>query len=294
MAELKLEGVMTALVTPFTEDGEVDYEGFRENLKYQMKNGIKGLVVLGTTGETPTLKPEEKEQLVKASVEEAKGKVPVIAGTGTNSTEKTVEESKKAEELGADALLVVTPYYNKPTEEGIYRHFKEVNDNVSIPIIVYNIAGRTGKNIETPVMKRLADLDNIKAVKEASGSISQITDVIHQIPGFRVLAGDDAMTFPLMALGGHGVISVTSNIMPAEMAGLCDAMLNGDMEGGRKEHFRLLPFFKACFLETNPIPIKEAMNIKGLPAGGYRLPLCRMRDENIEKLKEVMRGMKLA
>ena len=293
MAEFKFEGVMTALITPFTEEGDVDYEGFRENIRYQLGNSINGLVVLGTTGETPTLGDEEKEKLASITVEEAKGKVPVVVGTGTNSTEKTVAESKKAEELGADALLVVTPYYNKPTEEGIYQHFRAVNDAVSIPIIVYNIAGRTGKNIETHVMKRLAELENIMAVKEASGSISQITEVIEQIPELKVLAGDDAMTFPLMALGGHGVISVTSNIMPAEMSGLCSAMLEGKMEEGRKEHFRLLPFFRACFLETNPIPIKAAMKLKGLPSGDYRLPLCSMKDENLEKLRKVMQEMKL-
>lgn len=292
MAELKLQGALTAMITPF-KDGEVDIEGFRKNIRYQIEKGISGLVVLGTTGETPTLDEKEKEELIKVSVEESKGEVPVIIGTGTNSTEKTVSESKKAEELGADALLVVTPYYNKPTDEGIFQHFKAVDDAVSIPIIVYNIAGRTGKNIETPVLKRIAGLKNVIAVKEASGNINQMMDVLEHIPELTVLSGDDGLTFPLMALGGKGIISVASNLLPKEMAELCSLALKGDMEGARKMHFRLLPFFKAEFIETSPIPIKAAMNLKGLPAGGYRLPMCEMKQDNLEKLKKVMKDMKI-
>jgi len=293
MTELKLQGAITAIITPFKEKGEVDYEGYRKNVQFQLENGINGLVVLGTTGETPTLNAEEKEKLINISVEEAKGKVPVIIGTGTNSTEKTVAESKKAEELGADALLVVTPYYNKPTNEGIYLHFKAVNDKVNIPIIVYNIAGRTGKNIETPVMKRLAGLSNIVAVKEASGNIDQMGDVLEQIPELTVLSGDDGLTFPLMAMGGKGIVSVASNLLPKEMVELCDLMLAGKTEEARKLHFKLLPFFSAEFIETNPIPIKAAMHLKGMAAGGYRLPMCELRPENLEKLKKVMQDMEI-
>ncbi|PIN86365.1 4-hydroxy-tetrahydrodipicolinate synthase [Candidatus Woesearchaeota archaeon CG10_big_fil_rev_8_21_14_0_10_44_13] len=293
MPRIEFRGAMTAMVTPFTQDGEVDYEGFRKNIRFQLKNRINGIVVMGTTGESPTLNREEKEKLIRVSVEEAKGKTPVIIGTGTNDTAKCVDESRRAEELGADALLVVTPYYNKPTDEGIYLHFKAINDAVSIPIIVYNIAGRTGKNIETSVMKRLAGLKNIAAVKEASGNISQMMDVLEQVPGMTVLCGDDALTFPLMALGGEGIISVASNLLPAEMVQLCGLMLRGKTEEARKLHFRLLPFFKAEFIETNPIPIKAAMNMKGLAAGGYRLPMCEMRPENLQKLRKVMQDMKI-
>ncbi len=293
MKQPLFRGAYTAMITPFTQEGSVDYDGLRANIVFQLNHGINGLVILGTTAETPTLTDDEKEKIITFTVTEVKGRVPVIVGTGTNSTEKTVHASRKAKELGATGLLIVTPYYNKPTDEGIYQHFAAVDRAVDLPLIVYNIAGRTGKNIATPLMKRLATLRHVVAVKEASGDLNQMMEVLQQIPNLTVLCGDDALTFPLMALGGQGIVSVVSNLIPKEMVHLCDLMLAGKTEEARALHFQLLPFFRAAFLETNPIPIKAAMNLKGYAAGGYRLPLCSMQEENFVKLKKVMQDMKL-
>ncbi len=289
---MEFKGAITALVTPFTRDGAVDFRGLESNVQHQLDNGINGLLPLGTTGETPTLTAEEQQKIVECVVGLAKGKVPIIVGTGTNSTKKTIENTKKAEQWGADAALVVTPYYNKPTNKGIIEHFKAVAESVEIPIIVYNIAGRTGKNIDTPTMKKLAEIKNIIGVKEASGDINQIMEVL-QIPNFTVLSGDDGMTFPLMALGGKGIISVASNLVPDKVVAMTDAALEGRWEEARKLHFELLPLFKVIFIETNPIPIKAAMTMKGLAGGSYRLPMCEMEEANKEKLRQVLEQMNL-
>ncbi len=293
---MELKGTYTALVTPF-KDGEVDYEGLKENIRYQIKEGITGILVLGTTGETPTLTDKEKEEIIRVAVAEAKGKVKVMVGTGTNSTEHSIENTRLAKKLGADCVLIVTPYYNKPTNEGIFRHFKAVNDAVDIPIVVYNIQGRTGRNIETPVLQRISELKNVIGVKEASGSIDQMGEVVNQIamknPRFSVMSGDDSMTLPLIAVGGKGVISVVSNLVPGRLVEMVNAGLEGDFEKARALHHELLPFFKGAFIETNPIPIKEAMNLCGMAAGGYRLPMCEMMSQNKEKLKSILAGMGL-
>lgn len=290
---VRIEGAITAMVTPFTESGELDVEGMKRNVEFQIANGISGLVPLGTTGESPTVSDEERETVIRTVVEAAAGKVPVIVGTGTNSTEHSIELSQQAEELGADAVLVVSPYYNKPTQEGLYRHFKAIAEAVSIPVVVYNIQGRTSVNIETAALARMAQsCSNIVAVKEASGNVAQMMDVLDQLPkAFSVVSGDDNLTLPLMSLGGRGVISVVSNLIPRKVSDMCAAGLRGDFATARKLHFEMLPLFKAAFIETNPIPIKTAMNMAGLAAGPVRMPLCEMQSANVEKLRAVLQKM---
>lgn len=295
---IRLRGAFTAMITPMKEDGSIDYDGYRKLLRFQMEEGIDGLVPLGTTGETPTLDEDEEQRIIDVVMEEVRAfekergvKVPVVLGAGSNNTRDAVRYTKRAKKAGADAALVVTPYYNKPSSEGIFRHFEAVS-RVGIPILVYNIAGRTGKNIDTPTLSRIADLPNIAGVKEASGSISQMTDVIATIkskhPDFAVLSGDDAMTLPLLASGGDGVVSVVSNAAPALVSEMVRAALAGDYEAARKIHYRLLPFFKAAFVDGNPTSIKYAMRVKGLPSGSVRLPLVDVHDEAKKIIEEAL------
>ena len=295
---IRLRGAFTAMITPMKEDGSIDYDGYRKLLRFQMEEGIDGLVPLGTTGETPTLDEDEEQRIIDVVMEEVRAfekergvKVPVVLGAGSNNTRDAVRYTKRAKKAGADAALVVTPYYNKPSSEGIFRHFEAVS-RVGIPILVYNIAGRTGKNIDTPTLSRIADLPNIAGVKEASGSISQMTDVIATIkskhPDFAVLSGDDAMTLPLVASGGDGVVSVVSNAAPALVSEMVRAALSGDYEAARKIHYRLLPFFKAAFIDGNPTSIKYAMRVKGLPSGSVRLPLVDVHDEAKKIIEEAL------
>jgi len=295
---IRLRGAFTAMITPMKEDGSIDYDGYRKLLRFQMEEGIDGLVPLGTTGETPTLDEDEEQRIIDVVMEEVRAfekergvKVPVVLGAGSNNTRDAVRYTERAKKAGADAALVVTPYYNKPSSEGIFRHFEAVS-RVGIPILVYNIAGRTGKNIDTPTLSRIADLPNIAGVKEASGSISQMTDVIDTIkskhPDFAVLSGDDAMTLPLIACGGDGVVSVVSNAAPALVAEMVRAALSGDWEAARNIHYRLLPFFKAAFVDGNPTSIKYAMRVKGLPSGSVRLPLVDVHDEAKKIIEEAL------
>jgi 4-hydroxy-tetrahydrodipicolinate synthase len=294
----KLSGAFTALITPMKKNGDLDYDGFRDLVRFQIAQGIDGIVPLGTTGEAPTLEEDEEERLLRIAVEEAKGKVPVIAGAGSNSTKYAVKYTRRAKELGADAALVVTPYYNKPNDEGILRHF-EAAAAVGIPVIVYNIASRTGKTISTSLMKRLARIPGIAGVKEASGDLNQMGDIIQEIKlplmaegrEFAVFSGDDAFTLPLIALGGDGVISVISNLVPAETAALAKAALAGHVEEARKIHYRLLPLTKAAFVETNPIPIKTAVTWAGLPGGPVRLPLAPLSPASERILQEALDGL---
>jgi 4-hydroxy-tetrahydrodipicolinate synthase len=276
----RLKGAFTALITPMKENGDVDYEGFRRLINFQIESGIDGLVPLGTTGETPTLDDSEEERLIKIAVEEIRGRVPLIIGTGSNSTKSMVSYTKRAKDLGVDAVLVVTPYYNKPNDEGLIRHF-EAAAAVGIPVLIYNIASRTGRNIPAPLIRRLSHIPGIVGVKEASGDIIQMGDIIRDAVcpagagarDFAVLSGDDALTLPLIALGGDGIVSVASNLIPGKVAALTNACLSGNFEEGRRLHHKLLPFFQAAFIETNPVPIKAAMSWTGLPAGPSRLPL---------------------
>lgn len=284
-----VKGVYTALVTPFLEDGKFDEKGFKKNIQFQIKNGVDGLVPLGTTGESPSLTPTEKEQIIKIAVKEAKGNIPVMVGTGTYSTDSTIANTLMAQKLGADYALIVSPYYNRPPQQGIYLHFKAVADATTIPIMIYNIQGRTGQNIYTDTLKRLAQIPNIIGVKEASGNIGQVSDVIENLSkirtDFSIMSGDDASILNIMALGGHGVISVVSNLLPKQIKSLYDALAKEDYTSAREIHYQLSPFFRTAFIETNPIPIKAAMEHAGMASGKCRLPLCELLPENAEKLQ---------
>jgi len=298
-----LSGAFTALVTPMKENGDVDYDGFRRLINFQLEQGIDGLVPLGTTGETPTLDEDEEEKLIRIAVDEVKGAVPLIIGSGSNDTRHMVMYTRRAKDLGADAALVVTPYYNKPNDDGLYRHF-EAAAAIGIPIVVYNIASRTGRNIPTPLMEKITAIKGICGVKEASGDLNQMGDVLQSIAiprkgganPFYVISGDDAFTLPLISLGGNGVISVISNLAPARVKALTKACLAGDFEEGRRIHFELLPLVKAAFIETNPIPIKAAMSWAGHPVGPTRLPLGKLDSKNEAPLKAAMQklGIKTA
>jgi 4-hydroxy-tetrahydrodipicolinate synthase len=289
---LRLKGAFTALITPMKDNGDVDYEGLRRLVEFQINAGIDGLVPLGTSGENPTLDEEEEEELIAIVVKLAQGRVPVLIGTGSNSTRHTVKYTQRAKEMGADAALVVTPYYNKPNDDGLLRHF-EAAAEAGLPIVVYNIGSRTGRNINAPLMQKLSLIPGIIGVKEASGDINQMADVIAQIRGagreFTVLSGDDALTVPLLALGGDGVISVISNLVPAKVSAMVKAGLVGDFVEARRLHYELLPLVKAAFVETNPIPIKAAMGMAGLPAGPTRLPLGPLSLENERLLRAVLK-----
>jgi 4-hydroxy-tetrahydrodipicolinate synthase len=284
-----IRGCITAMATPFDKDLEVDYEGLRSNAEFQIRNGVSGLVPLGTTGESPTISESERTKIIRTVVSAANGRVPVIVGTGTNSTEHTIKYTREAKELGADAVLIVSPYYNKPSQEGLYRHFEAISRAVSIPIIVYNIASRTGVNIETQTMLRISALDNVIGVKESSGNMNQIMDAVDQLPDdFIVLSGDDHLALPIIALGGQGLISVVSNLLPNKVSSMIDAALSGNMKTARRLHYELMPIFKGAFIETSPVPIKTAMRLSGMPAGGVRLPLYEMSQNNLERLKSVL------
>jgi 4-hydroxy-tetrahydrodipicolinate synthase len=283
-------GSLVAMVTPF-RNGKVDEAKVRELVEFHVTSGTDALVPCGTTGESPTLSHDEHKRLVEIVVEAAAGRIAVVAGTGSNSTAEAIDLTKHAAHAGASGALVVNPYYNKPTQEGLYRHFRAVAESVSLPILVYNIQSRTAVNIETETMTRLArDCQNIVGVKEASGSLDQMSQVIAACgPDFAVISGDDNITLPLMAIGGAGVISVIANIVPRETAELTHAALEGDWKRARDLHYRLFPLARAAFLETNPIPIKEAMAMAGMLEPEFRLPMCRMSDTNRERLRAILK-----
>lgn len=290
----RFHGSIVALVTPF-RNGAVDEDKLRELVEFHVSNRTDGIVPCGTTGESPTLSHDEHKRVVEVVIEAARGRVQVIAGTGSNSTSEAIDLTRHAKRAGATGALVVNPYYNKPTQEGLYRHFRAIADTVDIPIVVYNIAGRTAVNVETDTLARLAkDCKNIVGVKEASGSLDQMTQVVLACgPEFAVLSGDDNLTLPLMAVGGVGVISVIANIVPRETAELTHAALNGDWKQARDLHHRLYPLCRAVFFETNPIPIKEAMAMMGMVEPEFRLPMCRMADANRERLRGVLKSLGL-
>ena len=286
-------GSMTALVTPFKR-GKVDEKALRSLVRAQVQAGTSALVPVGTTGESPTLSKAEADRVIKVTVAEAKGRVKVIAGTGSNSTAESVRRTKWARRAGADAALVVCPYYNKPTQQGVYRHYKAVSEECGLPLVVYTIPGRSVINITPETVAKLAGLKNIVAVKEASGSLAQMAEIIAAC-GDRValLSGDDSLTLPILALGGRGVISVAANLVPGEMAALVEEGLRGDFEAARRRHYRLLPLFKALFSETNPIGIKAAMAMAKLCGPEIRLPMTPMEPGNAKALKAAMRGLGL-
>ncbi|RPJ08524.1 MAG: 4-hydroxy-tetrahydrodipicolinate synthase [Spirochaetaceae bacterium] len=286
------KGVYTAIVTPFTKDNKIDEKVLRKLIDIQIENKISGIVPVGTTGESPTLSHEEHHRVIEIVIDQVKGRVPVIAGTGSNSTDEAIELTAHAKKAGASASLQVAPYYNKPTDEGFLRHFTAIADAVDLPMIVYNIPGRTGKNIENHVMLHLANHKNIVGVKEASGNIGQVMDLIQARPGdFCVLSGDDNLAYAMMALGAEGVVSVASNLIPAEMMKLVNLIFAGKWDEALLLHYSLLPLFKAIFIETNPIPIKAALAMKGLLQEIYRLPMCPMVQANREKLGRVLKEM---
>ena len=282
------QGSLVALVTPF-RDGKVDEPKLRELVEFHVANGTDAIIPCGTTGESPTLSHDEHKRVVEIVVEVARGRVPVVAGTGSNSTTEAIDLTAHAKKAGAAGALVVNPYYNKPTQEGLYRHFKAIAEAVDIPILVYNIQSRTAVNVETDTLARLAQIPNIVGVKEASGSLDQMTQVILACgQDFSVLSGDDNLTLPLMAVGGRGVISVVANIVPRDTAEMTHAALEGDWKRARDLFLRLFPLCRAMFIETNPIPVKEAMAMLGMIQPEFRLPLCRMGDANRERLKAVL------
>ncbi len=287
-------GCGTALVTPFRRDLSLDEAAVRKLVRRQLQAGINFLVPCGTTGENPTLTRAEHLRIVEITLEEAKGKVPVLAGAGGYNTQEVIELAREVEQLGADGILSVTPYYNKPTQEGLYQHFKAIAGAVRVPIILYSVQGRTGVNVEPATLARLAQIDNIVGVKEASGNITQMANVIQQVPEkFAVLSGDDAITLPLIALGGRGIISVVSNEIPAEMTQLAQLCLAGDFPAARKLQHKYLPLMEINFIESNPIPVKAAMALMGLLEPVYRLPMCPPKPENLARIEKVLEPLGL-
>jgi 4-hydroxy-tetrahydrodipicolinate synthase len=288
------KGVYTALITPFNKDGSLDAEALKDLVEFQIAEGISGLVPVGTTGESPTVSHEENVKVVQIVVEQAKKRVPVIAGTGSNSTAEAIAMTERAKQIGADATLQVTPYYNKPSQEGIYRHFTTIADAAGLPMIIYNIAGRTAKNIDNDTMLRLAAHPKIIAVKEASGDLAQVMDLYRRKPAdFDILSGDDNLGLPIIALGGTGIISVASNIIPGKMEKLVKLCLEGNLRLARELHYELLPFFKTLFIETNPIPVKYAASLLGKCKEVYRLPMCEMDGAKKAAMQKALRDLGL-
>ncbi len=289
MRRRTFQGSLVALVTPF-RDGKVDEAKLRELVEFHVQNGTDGIVPCGTTGESPTLNHEEHKRVVEVVVQAAAGRIAVVAGTGSNSTAEAIDMTVHAAKAGADAALLVSPYYNRPTQQGLYEHFTAIAQAApELPLILYNIQSRTAVNIETDTLKRLAELPNIVGVKEASGSLDQMTSVVLACgPDFTVLSGDDSLTLPLMAVGGRGVISVLANFLPKEVAELSHAALDGDWKRARELHWKLFPICRGMFIETNPIPVKEAMAMLGLIRAEWRLPMCPMSDANRDRLRKIL------
>ena len=286
----RIQGSLTAMVTPF-RDGRIDEAKIRELVEYHVGNGTDGLVPCGTTGESPTLTHDEHKRVVDLVIEHAAGRIPVVAGTGSNSTHEAIDLTIHAAKSGADAALLVVPYYNKPTQRGLYEHYKAIAESSDLPLIIYNIQGRTGVNLLPETLARLAaDCRSIVGVKEASGNLEQMSQVILLCgPEFTVLCGDDTLTLPLMAVGGRGVVSVIANFLARETADMVHAALDGDWKRARELHFKLFPIAQAMFFETNPIPVKEAMAMLGmLPKAEYRLPMCPMTEANRTRLRSVL------
>jgi len=281
-----LSGSMTAIVTPF-KNGKVDENGLRKLIDFQIENGTQALVPCGTTGESATLSYEEHNKVIDITIKHTNGRIPVIAGTGSNSTDETLMLTKHAKDAGADACLLITPYYNKPTQNGLYAHFIKVADSVDIPIVLYNVPGRTSVNMEPETVAKLSEHKNIVAIKEASGNLDQISKII-SLCNIIVLSGDDSLTLPILSIGGKGVISVASNIVPKDVAELVTAFEKGDIAKARRLHYKLLPLCKILFVETNPIPVKTALAMIGMIDGELRLPLVPLVDNNKIKLRKAL------
>lgn len=280
------------MITPFDENYELDEEGLRENIRSQIEGGIDRIVPVGTTGECATLSHEEHKRVVEIAIDTAGGEVPVIAGTGSNSTREALRLTRHAAEAGADAAMLVTPYYNKPTQRGLYEHYKKIAQEVDIPQIIYNVPSRTGRNIDPETLVSLSEFENIVGVKEAIGDLQQIMYLVENTgEDFNVLSGDDHLTLPMLSLGAVGVISVASNIVPGEISKLVHSYLEGDTKTAMEQHYEFLPLFRSLFLETNPGPVKAAMNILDRPAGKPRLPLVEVTEETKNQLREVLSNL---
>ena len=281
------KGSFVAMITPFTESGKVDEKGIGKLVEFHIKNGTDGIVPCGTTGESPTLSHEEHKRVVEITINAVAGRIPVIAGTGSNSTWEALDLTSHAKEAGADGALIVVPYYNKPTQKGLYLHYKEIADNVDIPIIVYNVPSRTGVNLLPETLAKLAELKNIVAVKEASGNLEQMAQIV-ELCGDKItlLSGDDKLILPVLSIGGKGVISVVANIIPADVANMVREFEKGNYQTAQNIFIsKVYPLSSAMFYETNPIPVKTSVQLMGLPAGNLRLPLTPMSDDNLAKLK---------
>lgn len=286
--------LVTAMITPMNEDLSVDYEGAAQLAEYLIENGSDGLVVAGTTGESPTLTDEEKVKLFATVVDAVGGKVPVIAGTGSNDTAHTIHLTKQAEKVGVDGVMLVAPYYNKPSQSGLRKHFETVVEQTRLPVMIYNIPGRTGVNIAADTMVALSKLRNVVAVKEASGNLDQVGEIIRRVGrDFKVYSGDDSLTLPILSIGGDGVVSVASHIVGPRMRQMIDEYNNGKTKEAADLHLELLPLFKALFITSNPVPVKKALSMLGLPAGPVRLPLAGASEDEVAKLKQVMQELNL-
>jgi len=287
-------GVGTAVVTPFTKSGTLDEAAVRRLGRRQIDAGVHFLCPCGTTGENPTLNDDERKRIVEILVDEAKGAVPILAGAGGYDTREVIHLAAMMQKAGAAGLLSVTPYYNKPTQEGLYQHYKAIAESTALPIVVYNVPGRTGVNVEPATLARLAPIKNIVGVKEASGNVTQMCEIVRAVPDdFLVLSGDDALTLPLMAIGGRGIISVAANEIPAEMVQMVEAAERGDFATARQTHQRILPLLLGNFIEANPVPVKAAMAAMGLLEEQYRLPMCSPKPESREKLTKILKELNL-
>lgn len=281
--------IITAMVTPFDERGNIDYPATEKLIDHLIENGSDGLVVSGTTGESPTLTNEEKVELFRFTIKTVAGRVPVIAGTGTNNTRESIELTKQAEDAGADGIMLVVPYYNKPCQEGMYQHFKTIAETTSLPVMLYNIPGRSAVNMEPETIIRLSGIPNITSVKEASGNLDAMAQIIEQTPeDFLLYSGDDGLALPVLAIGGAGVVSVSAHVIGNEMQKMIGHFQNGRLREASSEHRRLLPIIKEMFAAPNPSPVKAALNLKGIAVGGVRLPILPLPEANLQSLKQVL------
>lgn len=296
---MNFEGTYVAMVTPFLEDGSIDEEGFRSNINYLIEKGVTGLVGAGTTGESATISHEEHQRVIEILVDEVDGRVETIAGTGSNATSEALSLTQFAYDAGADAALLITPYYNKPQQHAMVDHYSTIANAVDIPLILYNVPSRTGVNMDVETIVELAKVEGIDAVKEASGSVDKVSDIYRALThegledDFNILSGEDSLTLPLMAVGATGVISASANIDAKRMVLMVDSILNDDYTRAMELHYEMVELIRALFIESNPVPVKTAMNLMGLPAGPLRQPLCEMKEENLEVLKKALKDSEL-
>ena len=296
---MNFEGTYVAMVTPFTEDKKIDEEGFRSNINFLIDQGVNGLVAAGTTGESATMGHEEHQNVIEIMVDEVDGRVQTIAGTGSNATSEAINLTKFADDINADAALLITPYYNKPQQHALVEHYRAVSEASDIPIIAYNVPSRTGINMDVDTVVELAKIDNVDAIKEASGSLDKVSDIYNALSregledDFNILSGEDALTLPIMAIGGTGVISASANIDAKRMVLMVDSILNDDYDRAFELHNAMLELIRALFIESNPVPVKTAMNLMGFPAGPLRQPLWEMKEENLEVLKKALKESNL-